>query len=1129
MINWHQHSCYSYLDGASLPSDIVARCVELGMKHVMLTDHATCAGHLDMLRACKSAGVQAVLGTELYLKDDRYDNGKAKGWHLIVIAMNDEGLHNVWDMSSASYYATTDENRTPNSTWDQLEGKGSGVLCTSACLASMLSDAALKDDYDEADYFVGKCMGIFDEFAIELHTNGEPEQAKVNIWLAQYAKSRGLRCVYAVDSHYARKEDGDFHDVWLGMSTQSRYDEQHWTMRHDYYIQGEDEVRSRLAYLGDDVVDEAFENVDHYVGLFEPYTIDGAHKVPHTALPDGFESSNQYLVHLAVSGLLERVGGFHVSSDAPMDFKLSGGVAGACALIEPRLSVLVEKELPLVIDNGLADYFLMVAGYCGFARKNMLIGPGRGSCAGSELCYVLGITSVDPYGKGLIFERFLNQGRLGTWVVKMQDGRVYELGEAVTVLTDGGQMGVSGLKEGARVYAKRDWRGTPDESVHGIVGSVEFRGGELPDIDCDFQDDRRWMVERYLVDTYGEDRVAAIGTTSYYKMKSALHDICRYYRINMQSTLKLAAVVEQADEVSGKGVSWRKGLASLPNEDRELVAKYEADYPKMFVYAERMLGLCRQPGKHAAGYVVSPFSLSSAMPIRKAYSGHIGEVIGQFDKYQTEDLGFVKVDLLGLRNLTTLSKAAEMVERNSGVRVEFHSLVDSPDDTETWSLFDEGKTLGVFQMEGKGITAVAQALRPRSVMDVATVIALYRPGVIGAGMLDEALDRMTGKKPVEYLHPMLEPILAQSYGIVVFQEQAMQIFKSLGGFTDAEADQIRAAIGHKNLAQMQAMKPKYFIGCERNGIERSVAERIYSQVEASAGYSFNLSHAYCYATVAYWTAYMKAHYPAEFYAASMSTVQSDKVALYINEARKSGIRMVPPRVSSLARDYDATSPDEIEFGLIQMKGIGEKAIERITENAPYADFRDFVGRSGANSSVVRTLIDGGVFREWFENRRELRVRYDGGDKFEPTLFDAGGREYVSYDESRIAEMESEIYGIPLSVDPFRPYVDWVMEVGAASSLASSEDIEAAAVGQELMFVCQVTSVRQHVTKKKGQLMAFLTLMTSNWDSIEASVFPSDWAIARDWLQEGRYALLGVVRDEWNGRATWHVAHIRHFD
>lgn len=1127
LINWHQHSCYSYLDGAALPQKIVDRCVELGMGHVMLTDHATCAGHLDMLRACKKSGVQAVLGTELYLKDDRYDNGKAKGWHLMVIAMNDVGLHNVWDMSSQSYYATDSSKRTPNSRWEHLEPNGRGVLCTSACLASMLSDAAKNNDYEEADYFVGRCQSIFDEFAIEIHTNTEPEQAKVNLWLVEYAKSRGIRCVYAVDSHYVSKDDADFHDVWLGMSTQSRYDEQHWTMRHDYYIHSEEDIRSALAYLGDDVVEQLFCNVDYFIDKFEPLSIDGSHKIPKAHVPDGFESSDQYLIHFAVKGLMERVGGYRVESDGPMKFRLSGGVKDASALIGPRVNALVEHELPLIIDNGLSDYFLMVAGYCGYARERMLIGPGRGSCAGSELCYALGITSVDPYGKGLIFERFLNQGRLGTWVLTMQDGTRHELGEAVKVVTDAGTVGVGSLMSGARVYARLNWRGILDESVHGVVGSVEFRNGELPDIDCDFQDDRRYLVEQYLVETYGDTQVAAVGTTTFYKMKSALHDICRYYRINMSETLALASVIEQAEEIAGKGASWRDGLDALPQQDRDMVKSYDSRYPHLFLYAEKMVGLCRQPGKHAAGYVVSPVSLQSEMPIRKAFSSDGSEIIGQFDKYQTEDLGFVKVDLLGLRNLTTLAKAAEMIRRNHGVSIDFYGLVDSQDDLKTWSLFDEGKTLGIFQMEGKGITAVAQALKPRSVMDVATVIALYRPGVIGAGMLDEALSRMTGEHDVTYLHPMLEPILEQSYGIVVFQEQAMQVFKSLGGFTDAEADQIRAAIGHKNLEQMQAMKPRYFAGCERNGIEHSVAEKIYSQVEASAGYSFNLSHAYCYATIGFWTAYVKAHYPAEFFAASLTTVPSDKVPLYINEARKMGIGLIPPRVSSLARDYDARGND-IVFGLVQMKGVGEKAIEKILDGAPYSDFVDFVNRAHVNSLVMQALINGGVFREWSDNRRDLLLRYKSGDIYKLRLF-GEEEQHAPYPPERIIELETEIYGIPLSVDPFKTYVDWVMEVGAASSLASSEDIEAATVGQELMFVCQVTSVRQHVTKKKGQLMAFLTLMTSNWDSIEASVFPRDWEIARDWLQEGRYALLGLVRDEYNGRATWHVAHIKHFD
>lgn len=394
-----------------------------------------------MYDAARERGLIPVLGSELYIvdsqekQDRKYDNGKRKGFHLCVWAMNERGLHNVWAISSNSYYRTGDGHRNPDATWEDMEGHGEGVACTSACIASALGYAALNEDEKMADYFCSRLASIFEWFYIEIHTNSMPEQRKVNLWLMKYAKKRGYPVVYAVDAHYAGKGDADFHDVWLGCQVKGWYDEDHWTMDHEYYMQGEDEVARRLEYLGDDL-QLVFDGVDDFLSHVEEYELDTSHKVPKFPLPEGWESSDDYLVNLVVRGMLEKVLGY--TAPEPSESRLAGdrdpalieipkslNTAENARKLQPYIDQLVGEELPVVLDNGLSDYFLITADYIMWAKQHMLCGPGRGSCTASMVCYFLGITEIDPLGKGLFFSRFLNQGRLACYDIECCDGTVY--------------------------------------------------------------------------------------------------------------------------------------------------------------------------------------------------------------------------------------------------------------------------------------------------------------------------------------------------------------------------------------------------------------------------------------------------------------------------------------------------------------------------------------------------------------------------------------------------------------------------------------------------------------------------------------------------------------------------------
>lgn len=1030
--NFHQHSDYSYLDGAANPKDICMRAKELGFDYVSLSDHGNVAGHIAMYEAAHASGLVPILGTELYFKDDMYDNGKVKGYHLCVWALNEEGLHNVWAISSNTYYATGNGHRTPNTRLEHIEGHGKGVACSSACLASALGQAALNDDEKMAEYFADMYSRVFDEFYIELHTNSMPEQRKVNLWLMEFAKKHGYKLVYAVDSHYVRESDAEFHDMWLGCQIKSFYDENHWKMDHEYYMQSEKEVADRLEYLGDDL-QLVWDGMDDFLSKVEDYEIDRSRKIPKFELPDGWTDNEAYLRYLLEQGLSQKVGSIG-------DFELSA-----------YRKQLEELELPLIIGNGLTDYFLIVADYCNWAKDNgILVGPARGSCTASLVCYLLGITSVNPMGQGLVFSRFLNESRIK---------------------------------------------------------------GSMPDIDVDFEDRYKGKIHEYLKEKYGEDHVTAVGVTTFFGIKLALKEVCRYYRIPIKDSNRMTKLFEQIEMIAGDR-DWHEAVYTLPQGDARFILDYESKYPDMFAKAQKMVGLARQPGKHAAGYVISPSELAGALPVRKSSDD---EIISQFDKKVVEKLGFLKADLLGLRNLGTLHLASEFVKQRTGHGIDYYVLKEDPNDMAVWSIFDKGQTLGVFQLEGSGITGVAKALKPRSIQDIARIIALYRPGIIyakmpdGTGMLEEYLARAKGK-PVEYLTPELEPILKDSYGVIVYQEDVIRIIQELGGFTEAEADNVRAAIGHKDMEVLNAAQSKFVRGCRERGISENTAIAIYEQMKASGDYSFNRGHSLGYATITFWTAWMKAHYPVEYYTACMSTVGPDKSPLYIKEAKRRGVHIVPPSIKHLTSDYYALSDNEIAFGLVNVKGCGMKTIERILAGAPYSDFWDFVNRSGANSAVVKKFIDGGIFREWEPDRAFLMNQYLNATKKKkaPEIPFAG-----PYLEDEIDKLETEIFGISLSLDPFE--FDRKMLGDLYRLMESMEDIDESGYDTNHIMLVKVNDIRNHPTKR-GE-MAFLALESDREEDFEATCFPSVYSITKQWLFIGAHVVVEVRKQEYNGKQS----------
>lgn len=436
--NLHAHSYYSFLDGLADPEGMCARAVETGSRYCAITDHGHCVGHYAMVEAAKRHGIVPILGSELYLKDGEYHKTNKKGFHLTLWAKNLEGLHNLWDISSRAWLHEEGKDAYTNASWEDLGERREGVLCGSACLAGALSVAAKNNDEKMALEFARRFQSIFDEFFIEIHTNSEPEQRTVNMWLLDFAQRHGIRTVYAIDSHYVSPQDCDLQNVMLGCNMGKHYDEPHMHMKQDYYMMDEAEVRQRLAYIGEEGLERCFDGVDHLLSQIEEFELDRSHKVPKFPLPEGWDDSGEYLKYLTARGLFQKVAGCElVESDQHNKIRYKGGDTSK---LVPYVEDVAKNEFPIIIDNGLADYFLIVSDYTRWAKEHGVeVGPGRGSCAASVLCWATGITEVDPMG-GSGYDAY---------IVQCDDGTVRELMAGQTVrLVDGFEKNVADLSEG---------------------------------------------------------------------------------------------------------------------------------------------------------------------------------------------------------------------------------------------------------------------------------------------------------------------------------------------------------------------------------------------------------------------------------------------------------------------------------------------------------------------------------------------------------------------------------------------------------------------------------------------------------------------------------------------------------
>ena len=938
----HTHSHYSLLDGLSKIDDLVGRAKELGMKSLALTDHGVLYGAIEFYKKAEKAGIKPIIGCEVYISEnsmhDKRPNVDDKRYHLILLAENNTGYKNLIKIVSAAhlegfYYK-------PRVDKDFLRGHREGLIALSACLGGELSRVAASKNLEKAKKVALEHEGIFGKgnYFIELQQHPHIEdQNTVTPMLVRLAKETGIPMVATQDSHYTHADDAHAHDVLLAVQTGNKLDDKdRLTMRDDNFslLSGE-EMFEKFKLLGADIAQEALENTGKIADRCNVKIELGKIRLPNFTVPSG-QTSDAYLEELVSQGLNKRYGD-NISEH-----------------IKDRLAY----ELKVIKQTGFASYFLIVQDFVNWAKQSgIIVGPGRGSAAGSLVSYLLNITNIDPLKYDLLFERFLNPERVS-----------------------------------------------------------------MPDIDLDFDDARRGEVLKYVAEKYGHDHVAQIITFGTMAARGSIRDAGRALGYSYDFCDKVAKMIP-LNPNQGK-----TGLMHATETVEELKQTYNAnpDVKKLIDAASRLEGVARHSSTHACAVVITPEPLTEYLPLQKGTNEE--DIITQYEMHAVEDLGLLKMDFLGLANLTIIENALMEIKRNHGVKIDIDSL--PLDDKKTFKLLQEAKTTGVFQLESSGMKRYLKALKPTSLEDIIVMVSLYRPGPLDAGMVEEYIERKHGRKRISYLHPSMEPILKNTYGIIVYQEQLMSIANTLANFTLPQGYTLIKAVGKKIKSLLDEQREKMIDGMVNNKVSKVTAEKIWDFIEPFARYGFNKSHAACYATIAYQTAYLKANYPTEFMAAFMNSETGDveRVAFLIEECKAMGIEVLPPSINHSYEKFSVVANNGkpcIRFGLTAVKNVGENVVVNIIkERSSAGDFKtaeNFVSRiqnKDLNKKSLESLIKCGALDTFGERNTLL-------NNLEPLLAHARDKQkHSSTGQVSLFGGSVETELPPLRLSPAEPAKSW---------------------------------------------------------------------------------------------------------
>ncbi|GAA6748609.1 DNA polymerase III subunit alpha [Thermus brockianus] len=945
----HQHTQFSLLDGAAKLEDLLKWVKEVSPEDpaLAITDHGNLFGAVEFYRKATELGVKPILGYEAYVAaESRHDRKRGKGldggyFHLTLLAKDFRGYQNLVRLASRAYLEGFYEK--PRIDREILREHAEGLIALSGCLGAEIPQFILQDRLDLAEARLKEYLSIFgDRFFIEIQNHGLPEQKKVNEVLKEFARRYGLGMVATNDGHYVRREDARAHEVLLAIQSKSTLDDpERWRFPCDeFYVKTPEEMRAMLpeAEWGDEPFDNTAEiarmcNVDLPIGDKMVY------RIPRFPLPEG-RTEAQYLMELTLKGLLGR----YPDRITPEFYR---EVFRRLGKLPPHGDGQALAEALAQVEKGAWEKLLAglppLEGVREWTAEAIL----------HRALYELGVIERMGFpGYFLIVQDYINWARKNG--VSVGPGRGSAAGSLVAYA-----VGITNI----------------DPLRFGLLFE-RFLNPErvsMPDIDTDFSDRKRDLVIQYVRERYGKERVAQIGTFGSLASKAALKDVARVYGIPHKKAEELAKLIPVQ---FGKPKPLAEAIQVVP----ELRAEMEKD-PKIrevLEVAMRLEGLNRHASVHAAGVVIAAEPLTDLVPLMRDQEGR---PVTQYDMGAVEALGLLKMDFLGLRTLTFLEEAKRIVQESKGVELDYDAL--PLDDPKTFALLARGETKGVFQLESGGMTATVRGLKPRRIEDIIALVSLYRPGPMEH--IPTYIRRHHGQEPVTYTEfphaeKYLKPILDETYGIPVYQEQIMQIASAVAGYSLGEADLLRRAMGKKKVEEMQKHRERFVRGAKERGVPEEEANRLFDMLEAFANYGFNKSHAAAYSLLSYQTAYVKAHYPVEFMAALLSVERhdSDKVAEYIRDARAMGIPVLPPDINRSGFDFKVVG-EEILFGLSAVKNVGEGAAEAILKErergGPFKSLGDFLKRLDekvVNKRTLESLVKAGAF-DAFGDRARLLV------------------------------------------------------------------------------------------------------------------------------------------------------------
>ncbi|MEB2799712.1 DNA polymerase III subunit alpha [Campylobacter upsaliensis] len=1067
----HLHTEYSMLDGANKLKELALTLKEQGATSVAMTDHGNMFGAIDFYQTMRSHGLKPIIGLEAYLHnmDDLSDKSSRQRFHLCLYAKNEIGYKNLMYLSSQSYIHGL--YYYPRINKKLLEKHSEGLICSSACLQGEVNwhlniynernvrfGAKGYEAAKEAALWYKRVFG--DDFYFEIMRHGINDQRAIDDDIIRLSKELDIKIIATNDTHYTFKERAEAHEVFMCIGMGKRLNDPD-RMRHsvkEFYVKTSEQMSELFADIPEAIsnTQDLANKCNLELKLGDPtppnfkFTREYAKEfditLPQEKVEFSFENDDLVFEHLCRKGLEERLK--FVDEGKHDEYKAR-----------------LETEIKIIKEMKFSGYMLIVHDFIKVAKdKNIPVGPGRGSAAGSLVAYALKITDIDPLPYNLLFERFLNPERVS-----------------------------------------------------------------MPDIDVDFCRDRRDEVIDYVIDKYGSDKVAQVSTFNKLLAKGVIRDVARVLDISLQDVDEFIKLVPEELKIT----------LDEAYEKEPKIKEFIEKHPKgkeLWEYAKALEGLNRNAGMHAAGLVISNESLWNKTPLFRQSKNDERHLITQYSKDHLEDVDLIKFDFLGLKTLTLIHNAIKLIKERYNKDIVWESI--DINDSKVYKTIQSGNTLGIFQIESDGMQSLNARLKPENFEDLIAVLALYRPGPMESGMLDDFIDRKHGLKKIIYPFDVLKEVLEPTYGVIVYQEQVMQIVQIIGGFSLGGADVVRRAMGKKDPEKMAKLKDEFANGAEKQGYNRAKAEDLWELIVKFAGYGFNKSHSAAYGLITFQTAYLKTYYPSEFMAALLTSEQNkiENVAMYIEEMKKMNIKLLPPRINKAISEFSAIKQEDgteaIVYGLGAIKSVGRPAIENILElrskNGDFKDLHDFLSKIDTAKINRRTLegfIKAGSFDDFgftrkclFNNldtlaesaRKMAEVRKNSASSlFGAEELNADTKINIVVDNSEFEAMEKlgyekEILGIYISGHPLDKFFEEINGIEYTKSI----DFENLKGGGEILSIGKVENFKS-LMSKSGKRYGILEILDF-YSSFETTIFESHIEEIETIIKERKNDAFGFV-------------------